>query len=793
MHQSVKLFLQAIIIFSITFFFGPLAFSALVPDTGQNSCFDNNTEISCPQPGEPFYGQDAQYTINPPSYTDLGTGIVRDNVTGLEWQQTTAPVFYAWQQALDYCSGMNLGGHNDWRLPTIKELFTLIDSDMYDPAIDTAYFPHTVSWYYWSSTTHAYDSSRAWRVYFYNGDLTYLDKTYNSDVRAVRGDTLPNNNFVDNNDGTVTDTSTNLMWQQVSAPGIYNWEQALKYTDELELAGHKDWRLPNYNELLSIVDYSTHSPSIDQNFFSGALSDYFHTSTTFLEDPNKQLSICFAYGRIVPYNKTVIGLHVRAVRLAQCASLGDADLDNRCDDGDANNVPGDNPCTGGNTVFCDDNCPYTVNPDQKDCNNDGIGDACETDNDIDGDGFCDVCDNCPETANPEQYDCDYDGIGDACDNNGFDFDNDLKDNYTCSDCSNLDENCDYNDGLYDGNTIVVIDDDGSTQVLETYATSDFNMVTPVFHPDRSQTKSYCVDLMWAGHSDWQQLDEHDIWKLASANYVFDTGCSAYDWGCLIYATSWNAKTTWNLPPEPWNSKLQFALHNRTWYRSWRLTGCDGGQLKDSCSSWFSVRETDMYSSPKFETDIRWPDAKPMVICKRHYVAPDADSDGVLDEDDNCPDIANPNQTDAEADGIGDVCDACTDTDGDGKGDPGYPANICIEDACPVDPSNDIDLDGHCADVDNCPNTCNQAQWDADSDGLGDGCDPTPGCGGCEQPACEQICDFDADSDGILNSMDNCPSTCNTSQYDADGDGTGDVCDPEPGCGGCGQHACEQAC
>jgi len=80
---------------------------------------------------------------------------------------------------------------------------------------------------------------------------------------------------------------------------------------------------------------------------------------------------------------------------------------------------------------------------------------------------------------------------------------------------------------------------------------------------------------------------------------------------------------------------------------------------------------------------------------------DTDSDGIPDDVDNCPLVANEFQEDADGDLIGDVCDECTDTDGDGFGDPGYAANTCDED--------------------NCPDTPNPGQEDTDTDGIGDAC------------------------------------------------------------------------
>jgi hypothetical protein len=160
---------------------------------------------------------------------------------------------------------------------------------------------------------------------------------------------------------------------------------------------------------------------------------------------------------------------------------------------------------------------------------------------------------------------------------------------------------------------------------------------------------------------------------------------------------------------------------------------------------------------------------------RIYSCTDADGDGLMDLNDNCPSIYNPGQADGDGDGVGDVCDNCpavanadqADADSDGLGD------VC--DNCPeaYNPGQgDTDGDGTGDACDNCVTIYNPDQADSDNDDVGDLCDNCPAAYNPSQT--------DGDGDGIGDVCDNCPADYNPSQDDADGDGVGEVCDDCPG-------------
>ena len=100
----------------------------VIIDTGQELCYDDSgNAITCPAEGQAFYGQDAQFTGAAFDYADNGDGTVTDNVTGLVWQQTPDSQKYSWDDAQTYCDNLVLGDRDDWRMPTISEVRTIIN------------------------------------------------------------------------------------------------------------------------------------------------------------------------------------------------------------------------------------------------------------------------------------------------------------------------------------------------------------------------------------------------------------------------------------------------------------------------------------------------------------------------------------------------------------------------------------------------------------------------------------------------------------------------------------------
>jgi hypothetical protein len=376
---------------------GHLPLTILVPDTGQTLCYNvAGSVITCPSPGQALYGQDGNYSINPMSYTKLDAYgndlpdsattwyMVRDNVTRLIWEMKNnkddkadysnphdADNEYTWYDSNPATNGgdagtqsagkdtesflkalndSNYGGYSDWRLPTIKELVSIVNHSISypGPTINTTYFPNTAASWYWSSTTNANYTYGAWSVDFVYCYDDAGGKSVSNYVRAVRGGqsgplghlaigsfdvvdsesmdnaSIATGSYTDNGDGTVTDTSTGLRWQQAGSSNTQTWEQSLAYCEGLNLGGYTDWRLPTRKELQSLVDYSRYEPAINTTYFPNAAASWYWSSTTTAYYTDYAWGVDFygGYGDSHYGYKYPAG-YVRAVRGGQSGAFGD--------------------------------------------------------------------------------------------------------------------------------------------------------------------------------------------------------------------------------------------------------------------------------------------------------------------------------------------------------------------------------------------------------------------------------------------------------------------------------------
>jgi len=309
-----------------------------IVDTGVSTFYNDKAVIKEPRKGTPFFGQDAQYQGNSPSYTDNGDGTVTDNITGLMWQKTMDAKM-TFDEASREAKSLKLAGHSDWRVPTIKELYSLIqftgsvkgqkkdklfiDEKYFDqPLGDTKKGEREIDAQTWSSTEYVGRTmgrdETVFGVNFIDGRIKGYPK-YNPRTRSpnkmyfrfVRGNKEYGvNKYIDSKDGTITDKATGLMWQKADSKEGMDWEGALKYAESLTLAGHSDWRLPNAKELQSIVDYTrspstSRTPAIDPLFETTEIKDpegkkqypYFWTGTTHLDGKNPCASAAYiAFG-----------------------------------------------------------------------------------------------------------------------------------------------------------------------------------------------------------------------------------------------------------------------------------------------------------------------------------------------------------------------------------------------------------------------------------------------------------------------------------------------------------------
>ena len=265
--------------------------------TGSRTCFDENGKLldECPESGS-MSGQDAVYIFRksclPKSFEKIEKEEndvtpyqqIKDNNTGLTWL-VTMESSQSYDDMAPYC-GETLAEYagGGWRMPTPAEILTIADHDMFNnlesgKQIKSAYF--TVDWEgsqsFWTSDKNfAYDT--------YTGMIGGTEQSGFNGLLCVKGDEygkVAASDYTSKNENgqeMIFDSKTNLLWQKTSVSGK-TWKEALAYCEGLEYAGYTDWRLPNKNELATLVDYSKSNPA---SSFPGMPAELFVTSTTMM-------------------------------------------------------------------------------------------------------------------------------------------------------------------------------------------------------------------------------------------------------------------------------------------------------------------------------------------------------------------------------------------------------------------------------------------------------------------------------------------------------------------------------
>ncbi|TGL82131.1 DUF1566 domain-containing protein [Leptospira yasudae] len=321
---------------------GPFSPGALF-DTGFTTCWAGTIATLCANTG-----QDGEYNNIPNARTFSGPTqhcqysadyTTLDTLHGLTWKTcaqgqsgsncaTGGPISISWDDATGglpgSCADLNTqsggkgyAGKTNWRIPNIREAASLIHYGN-NPHFDTTRFPNTFSGnHYLSVTNNALGAGTAWAINIAlpsTGAFT-IAKNLPVNLRCVSGNPLPALSLLDNGNQTVTDSNTGLLWAQcqdgTSGPGcagggaaIWDWNQALNACNTMNFAGRNDWRLPNVNELQSIIDYNQgFAPVVPNIIFPGITPGLFWTSTTFDNDKNLAHVVDLSSGQIATNDK----------------------------------------------------------------------------------------------------------------------------------------------------------------------------------------------------------------------------------------------------------------------------------------------------------------------------------------------------------------------------------------------------------------------------------------------------------------------------------------------------------
>jgi hypothetical protein len=243
-------------------------------------------------------------------------GIWEDKDTSLMWQDDNATYEMSknFEDATSYCDELIIGQYEDWRVPSLDELFTIVDINKTNPALKNGLL-YLSAQSYWSSDIYENNQTLAMGINFYDGSDGISYKTTSRALKCVRGNSIAKTTYTRvDGQNLVSNDNNQTLWQddEIVDSRFLTFDEAKTYCNDLNLSNHTNWRLPDITELRSIVDRENSNPAI-KSAFSNSVNGFFWSSSEYAPNQEKIWSILFTDGNDYQHLKSDRG-YVRCIK-----------------------------------------------------------------------------------------------------------------------------------------------------------------------------------------------------------------------------------------------------------------------------------------------------------------------------------------------------------------------------------------------------------------------------------------------------------------------------------------------